>query len=79
MEGRLGQKEVWGWGVCALSFEEWAGNRKNVRIRIKRGDPGALVSFSLAIVHFGRALAASSAGNSTSYDYISQKATREGG
>lgn len=79
MEGRLGQKEVWGWGVCAVSFEEWAGGRKNVRTRIKRGDPGALVSFSPAIVHFGRALAARPVGSSTSYDYISQKAAREGG
>lgn len=79
MEGRLGQKEVWGWGVGAVSFEEWAGRRKNVRTRIKRGGPEALVSFSPAIVHFGRALPARPVGNSTSYDYISQKATREGG
>lgn len=42
------------------------GSRKNVCTRVRRGDPEALISFILAIVHFGGVLTATSVSNSIS-------------
>ena len=63
LKGHLGQREVWDWGLCAANLREWAGSTKNVFTTVRSRGPGALVSFSPAIVHFGWALASSSVGN----------------
>lgn len=42
-----------GLGVCVLRFGECADSAENVCTRVRRGGPGALVSFSPAIVHDG--------------------------